>query len=104
MHQCLLQAVARLAVAAFAPQQAGEALAGMRVPGRHGEVGEKRALLLPRQIDDRAGCQPGLESAEQCQLHVSHRRNFHVQTHDRRRSDYCIPAARRAAYRWSKSA
>ena len=64
-HQGLLQAVARLAVAALAPQQAGEALARMRVPRRHRQVGEQGALLLARQIDDRAGRQPDLESAEQ---------------------------------------
>ena len=57
-RQGVLEAVARLGVAAVAPQQPREPVPGMRRARRQGEHGQQRALLLPRQVPDRAVRRP----------------------------------------------
>ena len=70
-RQGVLEAVARVGVAAVAPQQAREPVAGVGGAGGQGEHGQQRPVLLPRQVARRA-VRPNLEAAEQRHRHGRH--------------------------------
>ena len=71
-RQRMLQAVPCPGVVAVAPQQPREPVPGMRRARRQGEHCQQRALLLPRQVPDRAVRRPDLELAEQRHRQGSH--------------------------------
>ena len=70
-HQRLFQAVARLVAIMFAPQQAGEAVARLRLAGSDGEEGEQGAILGGAQLHCATGILQ-LEPAEQRQPQFRH--------------------------------
>src|SRR5262249_17973691 len=47
----LLETVMRLFVRSIAPEQAAKTITRLGLPSRHGEIGQQRALLAPRQAD-----------------------------------------------------
>jgi len=71
-QQGLLKAVARLPVAAVAPEQRCQLLAGERHPGRNSEVSQQGAVLPARQLDALIRAASDAEAAEQRDLQVCH--------------------------------
>ena len=70
-RQGLLQAVACLRLGAVTPEQAGKALAGLRLSGRQRQIGEQQPVLAGRQGQLPAVPRPRAKPPNRVSLHAT---------------------------------